>query len=794
MAEILTQPIHPDALFDSRYIEQQIDLSTYVAPPGPWRQAESDARGVLLRAADGAQMRIDAIADGIIRVRVRPAGQPMRPSVTEELGLVTADHPVPAWSPLAGAAPGIALQDGTRLEIDAATGALRLLAGSETLLEGDGGVRFSPAAPDFGSGSRAFARFHRDGEGLFGCGGRSARPDRVGQTFDAFATKVGGLTGDYGGFPIPWLMSPRGWGLFLDNPWPHVHFDLGRTDPARWSLAIPGGGIDLYCVRGPEPRDLLRRFTSLVGRVPEPRRWWLGYWVSALSFTTADEVLGFARRLRAEGYPLEAMVIDGPWRGGPEFLRLYMTEGQYPTNDLRWHPGFGDGPALVRALNALGVRTVLHQNSRSYLKETNEAGIASGALRRVGQEVVPAFTRPEGEAFYRDQVRGRHQEGVALWWLDHGDRVSGEIAPGIPSRNLFGAIWARATARAAEADGVDHRLTLIRGAGIGGQRHALPWPGDTRYGIDFALFDIWFCLNAGLSGFPITSADLGGFMAKGLDHGPHNRAYDPENLARRLCQSLLWLPSPRVHGDDSAPPKVPWNCPPAIQPLYRAMLAERYRLIPYFYSLAWEAHREGAPILRPLLWCWPRLAEAVAIDDQFLIGDDLLCAPVVAKDATTRRVWLPPGQWHDWWRGTIHQGPAWIEVPVPFYETSGLPLFARAGAIIPVQEPVAGLGDAIPDPLGFEIFPDGTRTQVVQEARDTATTVRVEATARGLGIRIDNPLDRPRTVRLHIHRAGTGAVDVDGTALAGHLVDDAPGRWRATVIVPARGSVLVRRA
>lgn len=793
MNEIITQPVHPEALFDSAYIDQMVNLAAYVAPTGPWRQVDSDARGVLLRAADGALLRLDAIADRIIRVRARPTGQAIGPSATEELGLVTADQPIPAWTSVSGERPGLVIADGSRLEVDPATGAQRFLVGDEVLVASDGAVRFSPEPPEFGRGVRAFTRFHRDGDGLFGCGGRSARPDRVGQTFDSFATKVGGRSGDYGGFPIPWLMSPRGWGVFLDNPWPHVHFDLGRTDPKCWSFHIPGGGVDLYFVRGPEPRDLLRRFTSLVGRVPEPRRWWLGYWVSALSFTTAAEVLGFARRLRAEGYPLEAMVIDGPWRGGPEFLRLYMTEGQYPTNDLRWHPGFGDGPTLVRALNELGVRTVLHQNSRSYLKETNEAGIATGALRRIGQEVVPAFTRPEGEAFYRNQVRGRHQEGVALWWLDHGDRVSGEIAPGIPSRNLFGALWARASARAAEADGVDHRLTLIRGAGIGGQRHALPWPGDTRYGIDFALFDIWFCLNAGLSGFPITSADLGGFMEKGLDHGPHNRAYDPENLARRLCQALLWLPSPRVHGDDSAPPKVPWNCPPAIQPLYRAMLAERYRLIPYFYSLAWEAHREGAPILRPLLWRWPRLAEAVAINDQFLIGDDLLVAPVVTKDAAVRRVWLPPGLWHDWWRGTVHTGPAWIEVPVPFYETSGLPLFARAGAIIPVQEPVTSLDDRIPELLGLEIFPAGSSTQVIHEARDAATRVTVVESTKELSILIENPLARPRAVRLRVHRLGSGAVSVDGTALPAQLVEDAPGWWRATVIVPAGASVVVTR-
>lgn len=754
--------LHPEALYDVPYEAVELDTGPYQPLSGAWSATASDERGVDLVTTAGARARIDAVGEHVLRLRLVPAGKP-GPSLPEELGLVdTAGSPTTVTV--------VDRPDGWGLATAAASlhfdgdGNLLFTAGDEVLTRSQGPVRFSEEAPEFARGHRFLADFELGDERILGFGGRILPPDRTHTTCDLFAMKVGAHSGDYGGFPQPWFLSTRGYGVFLCNPWPHVYFDMGRSDPGRWWLHAPGGECDLFFVHGPNIRDIVRRFTALVGRVPPPERWQLGYWCSSLSFKHADEVLAYARRFRRAGLPLAAMVLDGPWRGGPEFLEKYMSSGEYPSNDLDWHPDFGDGTAMVAALGDLGVRTVLHQNSRTFGRETSDEGESRGFLRREDQELVVRLGEATAEEWYAGHLRPRHREGLGGWWLDHGDRVSGALAPGMPSRNLFGSLWGRLVAERMAADTGNRPLVLIRGAGIGGQRHALPWPGDTRFGIDFFAEDIWFCLNAGLSGFPITSADLGGFYDRRADKGlaAHNCAFDEENLARRVCQSLMFLPTPRVHADDSALPKVPWHCPPAIERLYTAFLRERDRLTPWFIHHAWLAHRHGDPILRPLAWEWPERPEALAAGEVFLIGEHLLCAPVCTHGARERALWLPPGIWTSWWSGERFEGDRTITVPTPLFETHGLPLLVRDGAILPTQEPGAD-AEGLPRALDFHAF--GEPPQDFRLEEDGNGTTAVTLTGHG-SVAVANPHPWPRAWRLFWHRADGRVVVASGTSPA----------------------------
>jgi len=701
--------LHPESLFDAPYEEHTIDVSGYRADPA-------------------AALRAQNVGDGILRLRFQTGA-----SVTEQLGLLA----IPASNGQGSGLRLVAGADGFRVTDDA----------GNLLVQNIGGVRFGSEPGEF-SGRRFLANFSLGAdEHVFGFGGRVRPPDRRGGSCDVFAMKVGKLTGDYGGFPLPWFISTRGYGVFLNNPWPHVYFDMGKTQADQWFVHAPGGEFDMFVVRGPQFADIVRRFTTLVGRVPFPRKWWFGFWVSALSFSSTKEVIGVARRLRSEGYPADAIVLDGPWRGGPEFLKKYMADGEYPTNDLNWHPDFGDGPAMVNELRRLGIQTVLHQNSRSFLAATNERGEREGFLRRCGREVVVTFGTPAGEKFYEEQITPRFREGLGLWWLDHGDRVSGELLPGIPSRNLFGAIWGNATRRLAGKHAGAEQLVLIRGAGIGGQRCALPWPGDTRFGVDYFEHDIWFCLNAGLSGFPITSYDLGGFLGAG-DTG-HNRAFDEDNIARRLCQSIFFLPVPRVHADDSHPPKLPWNCPAETQQLYRDMLKLRYRLTPYFYSYAIQAHRTGDPILRPLVYHHQDDPTSYGIGDEFYVGDWLLVAPVTGKSQTSRKVYLPAGEWICYWTERRFTGPTTIEVETPLYEMRGLPVFVKAGAILPTQPAADFLTDDIPQSLTLDVYGDDAGPFTVHES----ATVSHTFSCRQGKMQLPNATPSCRQYELRRHRA-----------------------------------------
>lgn len=428
-----------------------------------------------------------------------------------------------------------------------------------------------------------------------------------------------------------------------------------------------------------------------------------------------------------------------------------MSDGQYPTNDLNWHPDFGDGPAMVEKLREMGFKTVLHQNSRSWLPETVDRAVPAGQLRREGAETVVRFTHPKGETFYAEAITPRHQEGIGTWWLDHGDRLDGEIRPAVPSRNLFGSLWARATQQGMRRDGLGEQLCLIRGSGIGSQRAALPWPGDTRYGLDFFLEDLWFCMNAGLCGFPITSADLGGFRPVEIGEPGHNEPFDIENLARRLCQGIVLIPSPRMHQCDSHPPKLPWNCPTEVQDLYRRMLQLRYSLTPYLYALATGASRTGEPILRPMVYHYRSDARAIACHDQCMLGEWLLAAPVYEYGARQRTVYLPEGTWEDWWRGTRHEGPAEITVDTPLLEPCGLPLFAKAGAIIPTQPVTPNLDDHFPEELTLDILAGEDGRFDCSEGQETDSSFAVETSHEGTRVTIQNGADISRAFHLRVH-------------------------------------------
>ena len=755
--------LHPDALFAEPYEEHRLGTASYRKPQGPLtRQCVSDHR-LELRDGDSCSLRIEGVADWGLRIR-SSASAIATESVTERLGLLD----VPADAGSAAPADGLLFRGASLCcEVDAESCGWTVKRTDGTpLLATHGGIRFGDEPGEY-SGERVLAAFDFPAdEEVYGFGGRIAPLCRRGQTVDVFAVKVGRSSGDYGGFPLPFFISTRGYGFFLNNPWPHVYFDMGATVPEQWWLHAPGGAFDVIVIDGPRIPDIVKRFTGLVGRIPEPERWWLGFWTSALAFSTADEVETVGKRLRKERYPCDALVIDGPWRGGPEFLEKYMSDGEYPTNDLNWHPDFGDGPGMLNRLGRQGLKIVLHQNSRSWLKETVERGVEAGTIRQEGREAVVTFGTGAGERFYHEAIRPRHKEGVALWWLDHGDRVSGELLPGIPSRNLYGAMWARSTRRCGEEDGVGSRLALIRGAGIGGQHAALPWPGDTRFGIDFFLDDVRFCMNAGLSGFPLASADLGGFMSAREDDPPYNTAFDEDNLARRLCQAMLVIPVPRMHQCDSEPPKLPWNCPEHIQVLYRRMLEERYRLTPYYYSYAVHASRTGEPIIRPLVYRYQDDPAARAIENQCLIGDWLMAAPVFEKDARERKVFLPDGEWTCWWTGTQYGGSQWITVEAPLCEPRGLPLFVRVGAIIPTQAPVGHLGSEPPASLTLDVYPSASSEWAMEEGAERRTVFSCRRSS-GIDLGVDRSPGPARHFRVRLHNVDPGTpVRVNGREIA----------------------------
>ena len=763
---------HPDTLYDEEYEPVVLQPDCYRSLTGHVQVAERDRRGITLRYSGGGLIRLDAWGGGILRIRASRQASAPPVAATSELGLVSDGGEGEPFRVVESERGVSFLTPTLTYALDAESGdfEVKTAGGTALLRSRRGGLRFSDEPASFG-GERSLGFFDIADETFFGFGGRIAHPCRNRTSADIFSVKAGTRRGDYGGFPIPFFLSTRGYGVFLNNPWPHTYFDMGQSSQDEWFFQMPGGTCELFVFYGPEFSDIVQRYATVTGRPPLPPKWAFGFWCSSLSFETADQVINVARRLRKEHWPCDTIVLDGPWRGGPDFIPHYRKFHVYLTNDIDWHEDFGDGPSMVRTLESMGFKVVLHLNSRNYKPETAEAGIRRGLLRRHNDEVVVRVTDPAAEDYFERLITPRIEERTAGWWTDHADRVSGEISPGLPSRNLFGNLWNRLLVDITRRHGGRSAPVLTRGGGIGGQRYGIPWPGDTRSGIDAYEEDVWFCLNAGLAGYAFSSVDGGGFTPPSdYDLEDEERAYQEvfniENVCRRLCQSLFFVPVPRIHNSARSIPKLPWNCPEAARELYKDFLRLRYRFTPYIWSYAIHSAETGEPITRPLVYHYRQDAAVYNIGDELLLGEWLLVAPVTTPGTRSRRVYLPAGRWIDFWSRKSHDGGQWVDVDTPMFSTAGLPIFVKAGAILATQPVQDHLENAPPNPLSLDIYPQGLSRVNLRESADVTTSVTCREETGRITVTATNPTPSERLYGITLHgRDLQGAALPDGAVV-----------------------------
>ncbi len=745
--------IHPDALYDSEYIDYRLETEDYRSPELALKGEYRHEKGVTIITTSGREIIIENCFENTLRLRITQPGACLDKTVTERLGLIKTD-----WE----AAPyDYRLEDGViafsnarlTLLFDMNTNEFSFAtAEGKTLLRTkNGGARFSSLPAEY-SGMRSYTEFERIGEERYsGFGARIYKVDRTGESADIFAEKGGAKVGDYGGFPIPYFISSAGYGFFFNNPWPHVYFDMAKTSPNEWFLSAPGGDYDIFVFAG-NTSEITKSYAKIVGTNQFPKKWLMGYWCSSLSFERAQGAIDDMGRMRREGYPCEAIVIDGPWRGGVNFIRDYASGWGYPSDDYNWHPDFGDGVGMIKTLEKENIKTVLHINSCAFKPSTAVPAIAQGLLRQVKTETVPDVATERGVEYYKTFLVPRIKDGVTQWWTDHSDRVSGEILPGIPSRNLFGPMWNRVISEVMAENGVKGHMSLSRGGGIGSQRYALPWAGDTQFGIKRFKEDIWYIINAGMAGFTLCGYDLGGFMRGSVtDLTPDEMQFDVDNIARRFCQSLIFCPMPRMHNGENSMAKWPWNCPEETRALYKDCLQYRYRFLPTVYSYAIHGSETGEPIIRPLFYDHMDQPKLYAVDDEFYLGEHILVAPVTEAGVEEREVYLPEGVWTDLWTKEIFKGEQTVKVAAPRFKKEGLPMFVKLGGGVAYQPDCLSLYDRVPEALRVELYAEDSAELVLREGADVTNRFSCEKSGEGFEIFAENhsAIDRKYTVVIY---------------------------------------------
>jgi alpha-glucosidase len=637
------------------------------------------------------------------------------------------------------------------------------------------------------------------GEHVYGLGEKTGWLDKRHRRYRMRNTDVGlehpagiGNVTDpmYASFPVFIVHSARGsYGIFVDNT-EFTEFDFTQAD--HYQFSAPAETLTYYLLPGPTLPDVLRQYTSLTGRIQLPALWALGYHQCRWGYATEADIRQVAAELRARNIPADGIWFDIDYMDG--YRVFTWDQGDFPrpaqlTTDLGAQgfrvvtiidPGVKvDKRYAVYREGQRGGHFVRHPNGKEY----------NGSVWP-GRSAFPDFHRAETRQWWAGLVRRWMADyGVAGIWNDMNEPASTDVAgpimearhadgqlPHASARNTYALQMARATYEGMLAHDPDSRpFILTRAAFSGAQAVTALWCGDNSPQWEHLAASLPMLMNLGLSGMPFVGVDLGGFG--GDTNG---------ELLARWTQAGVFYPFCRNHATTGANAHEPWAFGPEVEAICRKSIELRYQLLPYLYNLFHEAAQTGAPIIRPLVWHYPDDPATFNLNDQFMLGPDLLVAPVLAPGLTARAVYLPQGQWRRWQRqGLPVRGPTHIIADAPLDE---LPLFVRAGAILPLW-PVAQHTGAInrtevslhlwPGDGQLDFYEDDGETRAYERGDDgwRSTRFKMKMTDKGLSLAWGKPQGRYTAGRSHwtfvIHSLPNAAAKLDGQPVSVRRVEGA---------------------
>ena len=670
------------------------------------------ANGTEAGNAEGT-VRATALTDGIVRVRIAHG------AAFPEDASWAVPREVRAKSVPVHATPDGFTTGALAVHINPATRAVSVtdLQGKPIVADAPDGLRFD------GRGFTLRKALPID-QHIFALGDKTGPLDRRGSTFVDWNTDAFGFapSSDPIYKSIPFYIGSdsdgRAYGLFLDNSWRST-FDFGHKDASAIEMSAPDGPIDYYVIAGPTVSDVVRRYTDLTGKAPLTPLWALGYQQSRWGYSSDPEVRAIAQHLRSDRIPADVVWMDIDYQDRYRPFTVDKTK-------------FPDLAKLNRDLNADGIRLVAITDLHiAYAPNQNyaplEAGLAGNHFVRKadgslyvapvwpGPAVFPDFTRAASRDWWGSLYKDFIADGFAGFWndmnepavfetpsktmpLDNLHRVdSDDFAPRDATHaeihNVFGMQNTRGTFEGMLRlrPGV-RPFVMTRASYAGGQRYAATWTGDNSSTWDHLRLCVEQLQNLGLSGFSYSGCDVGGFVG----------GASPE-LLTRWYEVAAFTPVFRNHAANDAPHAEPWVDGPDHLAIRRRFVEERYRLMPYLYALAELNSRTGDPIMRPVFYDYP---DAMKSDCDkamtFLLGRSLMVAgPPKPESPQPFSVCLPAGGWYDYWTG-LPVSQAKLKLMPKLDE---LPVYVRAGTILPRQPLVQSTMEVPNGPLSLDVYP-----------------------------------------------------------------------------------------
>jgi len=513
------------------------------------------------------------------------------------------------------------------------------------------------------------------GELVYGLGERFGPLVKNGQVVDIWNAD-GGTSSEQAYKNVPFYLTNRGYGVLVNHPG-HVSYEVGSESVERVQFSVAGESLEYFIIYGPTPKQILERYTALTGRPASVPAWTYGLWLSTSFTTEYDEktVSGFIDAMAERDLPLSVFHFDCFW----------MREFNWC--DFEWDARiFPDPEGMLARLHEkdlhicvwinpyIGQRSPLFAQAKAagYLVRKPSGDVWQSDLWQAGMGLVD-FTNPEATRWYQSKLRMLLDQGVDAFKTDFGERIPLDVdyfdgSSTERMHNYYTQLYNQAVFDVLkEARGEGEAVLFARSATVGGQQLPVHWGGDSTSTYESMAETLRGGLSLALSGFAFWSHDIGGFEG----------TPDAGVFKRWTAFGLLSSHS-RFHGSSSY--RVPWVFDDEAVEVTRKFTKLKLALMPYLYAAGLEATRTGTPVLRPMQLEFPDDPATGYLDRQYMLGADLLVAPVFSADGTVE-LYLPAGTWTSYLTGETVTGPGWRR------ETHGfdsIPLYVRDGAVLAI--------------------------------------------------------------------------------------------------------------
>lgn len=515
------------------------------------------------------------------------------------------------------------------------------------------------------------------------------------------------------------LREGQAYGFFLNNTYRTI-FNMGAGNHRLTYVEADGGSLDYFIFAGPDIKSIISAYSQLVGRMPMPPKWALGYQQCRWSYYPENEVRTLAQTFRDRKIPADVLYLDIHYMRGYRCFTFDAERFPNPAQllaDLKF-AGFKVVPIVDPGIKVDPGYAVYDSGlAGDHFIKYSDGEVYVGDVWP-GPSHFANYTRPETREWWGNLHREFMEMGIAGIWNDMNEPANwgnsvppmvefdenGRKVPIGKIHNVFAHLMAQSTREGLLRLQPDQRPFILTRAGFSGtQRYAASWTGDNVSTFEHLEIAIRMCLSMGLSAIPFVGADVGGF------------ADDPSaELFIRWIQVGAFTPFFRTHSALHTRAQEPWSFGKEAESIVREFIELRYRLLPYTYTAFREAHETGLPIMRPLLLEYPEEPEVFDVQNSttYLWGEQILVAPVIRAHERIRKVYLPKGRWFDWRNHQEYTGGQSIFVDAPLAE---LPIFVRAGAVIPMREVQQFVDEKPLELLELHVYPGAGTSHLYED-------------------------------------------------------------------------------